>query len=246
MSRIFLTGDTHGEIDYGKLFPSNWKTGRHLTKDDYLIILGDAGLVWSGGERDRSLQKWYDMQPWTTLFIDGNHENHPMLHDKPVEKWNGGKVHRIGESVYHLMRGEYFTIDGRTFWVMGGAASHDREYRTEGVSWWKEELPTHEELEYGLNNLDKHDMTVDYVLTHDCATSIAQYMYGVAKYPSEMTNFFDHLEFDFGLKFKQWYFGHHHQDRMLSPNHICLYRQIIEVGDEDYSQLENFWKFSDM
>ena len=237
MSRIIVTGDTHGTVDIGKLSPKDFRTGKKLTKDDYVIILGDSGIIWYGGRKDATLKKWYDEKPWTTLFIDGNHENHHSLALYPVEEWNGGKVHRISDSIIHLMRGEYYNIDGRTFWVMGGAESIDKIYRTEGESWWKEEMPTHEELEYGLSNLQKHDMTVDYVLTHDCATSIAQVMYGVARYPSELTNFFDHLEFDFGLQFKMWYFGHHHQDRLLDKKHVCLYKETLELGHENFQSL---------
>lgn len=232
MGGIFVTGDTHGDIDFGKLSSKEWPEGKKLTKNDYLIILGDAAIVWYGGRKDQYLKKWYDEKPWTTLFIDGNHENHHSLAIYPVEEWNGGKVHKISDSVYHLMRGEYYNIDGRTFWTMGGAESVDRAYRTEGVSWWPEEMPSREELEHGLETLDKHNMEVDYVLTHDCATSIAQVMYGRADHPSTLTNFFDHLEFDFGLKFKRWYFGHHHRDKVLDDKHAVVYNQILDVDKE--------------
>ena len=41
---IFITGDTHGEIDYKKLLSLKEK---NLSNDDYLIICGDAGICWS-------------------------------------------------------------------------------------------------------------------------------------------------------------------------------------------------------
>ena len=206
-----------------------WEDSKKLTKEDYLIIAGDAGIVWHGDRKDNYIKQWYEDKPWTTLFVDGNHENHHALAMYSVEEWNGGKGHRISDSILHLMRGEYYTINGKTFWVMGGADSTDKLFRRVNVSWWKEELPTHAELEYGLNNLKAHGMTVDYIITHDCSTSIQQVMYGRVDYPVELTNFFDHLEFDFGLKFGHWYFGHHHKDIQLDEKHTCLYKNIVEL-----------------
>lgn len=56
--------------------------------------------------------------------------------------WNGGRVHEVMPHVLHLMRGQVFDIDGLSIFTMGGASSHDREWRTEGESWWPEELPS--------------------------------------------------------------------------------------------------------
>src|SRR5699024_12624046 len=36
-----------------------------------------------------------------------------------------GKVHKIRDSVIHLMRGEIFDIDNKKFFTFGGAKSHD-------------------------------------------------------------------------------------------------------------------------
>ena len=52
--------------------------------------------------------------------MDGNHENFELLDDYPVSRWHGGKVHFIKESVIHLMRGQIYTIDGKTFFTFGG------------------------------------------------------------------------------------------------------------------------------
>ena len=35
---IYITGDTHGEIDISKLASKNFPRGNSLTKDDYVII----------------------------------------------------------------------------------------------------------------------------------------------------------------------------------------------------------------
>ena len=62
---------------------------------------------------------------FTTLFVDGKHENFTRLYNYPVEEWYGGKVHKIRDSVLHLMRGEICNIDNKNFFTFGGAKSHD-------------------------------------------------------------------------------------------------------------------------
>ena len=39
--------------------------------------------------------------------------------------WDVGKVQRIRPSVIHLMRGQVYEIEGKTFFTMGGGSSHD-------------------------------------------------------------------------------------------------------------------------
>ena len=52
---IFITGDTHGDFDIEKLSLKNFPEQEELTKDDYLIVAGDFGAVWDGGEKDEKL-----------------------------------------------------------------------------------------------------------------------------------------------------------------------------------------------
>lgn len=122
---IYLTGDTHGHIDIAKLNNKNFPDQKKLTKKDYVVVLGDFGLVWNKSKRQESLLNEYNSKAYTLLFIDGNHENFDLLNEYPVEEWNGGKVHRIKENIIHLMRGQVFNMDGKTFFTMGGAYSID-------------------------------------------------------------------------------------------------------------------------
>lgn len=70
INKCFITGDVHGNLDLYKI--EEWaKSHTNLTKDDYLIILGDFGAVWSGDNRDKELLDWWENQKWTTLFVDG-------------------------------------------------------------------------------------------------------------------------------------------------------------------------------
>ena len=106
---IYVTGDTHGMIDWEKLNTTEFPEQKSLTRDDYVIVVGDFGGVWDGDKQDKYILKTYGQRNFTTLFIDGNHENHDLLDSYPVEEWNGGKIHRISDNVIHLMRGQVRT-----------------------------------------------------------------------------------------------------------------------------------------
>lgn len=190
---IYITGDMHG--DFGRFAKKQRsKLPFLLTGKDYVIVCGDFGLCWMDGPEFRYDCKWLGSLPFKILFVDGNHENFSMLGRYPVEEWNGGKVHHIvRDKIIHLMRGQVFMIEGKSFFTFGGASSHDIEggildrkdplynfkkkeaiqknlpYRVLGLSWWKEELPDEGELQEGLDHLEKVGYQVDYVVSHCCS-----------------------------------------------------------------------------
>ena len=120
---IFITGDTHG--DFSRLLPAAFHEQRDLTKEDYLIICGDFGGVWDGGDAEQQWLDWLETRSFTTLFVSGNHENYDLLRNYPISQWHGGLVQAIRPSVLHLMRGQLYNICGKRIFTMGGASSHD-------------------------------------------------------------------------------------------------------------------------
>lgn len=84
---IYITGDIHGTISVAKrLNTKNFPKQRELTKKDYVIITGDFGLIWKLDAEDQFWLKWLNKQKsFTTLFIDGNHENFDLLESYPIE-----------------------------------------------------------------------------------------------------------------------------------------------------------------
>lgn len=227
---IYLTGDTHGTIEIGKLSRANLAVERvEPGEGDFVIILGDFGLVFAPdgqSAEERWWLKWLDEKPWTTLFVDGNHENFARLNALPEEEWRGGRVHRVSESVLHLMRGQIFEIDGRSFFTMGGAASHDRQFRKEGRSWWPEELPSEKELARADAALDTRERQVDYVLTH-CAPTLVQGRINPTFLPDRLTEYLQHVRDT--TAFHRWYFGHYHIDREYDDGFCALYDCVIPI-----------------
>lgn len=173
--KIYITGDTHGNIDIDKLSSRRWPEGKKLTKSDCLIIAGDFGLVFApdGSRTEEFWLNWLEQRPWTTLFIDGNHENFPRLYSYPEEERFGGAVGVIRPSVLHLkMRGHVYEVEGKKIWCFGGAESIDKADRQEGWSWWPEEEPTDEQMQYGLSQIERYGGELDIIVTHDCPARV--------------------------------------------------------------------------
>ncbi len=227
---IFITGDTHGSIDFAKLrvFAKN---NPSLTHEDFMIIAGDFGGVWNKATLEKDL-KPYKSLPFTVLFVDGNHENFDLISTFPVECFCGGKVHRISDNILHLMRGQVFDICGKTFFTFGGATSIDKAWRSEGLSWWAEEVPSYADLDEACKNLEKVKYSVDYIVTHSCDEK-ALYYPPLCSRKNKFEAFSENKMlsyFEDNVKYKHWYFGHYHMDGDLSDNKTVLYDNIIQIA----------------
>ena len=220
---ILITGDTHGYIDFNKLKTLPMKI-KDLTYNDYVIIAGDFGGVWSEKTLEQDLYH-YKKLPFTVLFVDGNHENFDLLEAYPVTDWNGGKVHRISDSIIHLMRGQVYAVDGKKLFTMGGALSHDREHRVPGRSVWDRELPSLREYDEAIANFAANGNAVDYIFTH-CASSRTQYFVAPHYREDVLTHFFREIE---QMDFKAWYFGHYHVDQDIDERHFALFDRVIRL-----------------
>lgn len=249
---IYITGDTHS--DFTRFSTNKFPVQKEMTKEDYLIICGDFGGVWTFEQESNQEKYWLDWlnsKNFTTLFVDGNHENFTRLYNYPIKEWHGGKVHKIRDSVLHLMRGEIFNIDNKKFFTFGGAKSHDIKdgilnleeeekiylYRKRGAtfrirdySWWDLELPTKEEMKNGINNLEKVKYKVDYIITHCCPTNIQTLIGGKSYKTDYLTEYLQ--EISEKCEFKKWYFVHYHNNRQINPQYILLYEDIVPLEFE--------------
>ena len=248
---IYITGDTHS--DFSRFTEENFPIQSEMTKEDYIIICGDFGGVWTFEEessREKETLDWLNNKNFTTLFVDGNHENYTRLYNYPIEEWKGGKVHKIRDSVLHLMRGEIFDIDNKKIFAFGGARSHDiqdgilnldeeekiYEYRKRGAyfrirdfSWWDLELPTNQEMENGIENLEKINYKVDYIISHCCPTSIQTLINSTYK-RDVLTDYLQQISEK--CTFKRWYFGHYHDYKQINSQFTFLYEDIVPLEYE--------------
>lgn len=236
---IYLTGDIHGEMDIEKLSYRNWDESRSLTKNDYLIIMGDFGFPFFNSDVDENNKpldstynywiKWLSEKPYTILWIDGNHENFNYWEKQPVTEWHGGKVqiHPHAPNVIHLMRGEIYEIDGMTFFAFGGAMSHDKEYRKPDVTWWEQEEATETEILNARRNLEKYNKKVDFILTHTMPEKISRQLFN-SETPDKTAHFLDEIISD--VKYNMWFCGHYHRTAYIRTiNMLILFNKVLSL-----------------
>ena len=252
--KIYITGDTHADF---RRFSSQY----FEDKECYVIICGDFGGIWDNSKTEKYWLDWLEKKKFTILFVDGNHENFDLLNAFPVTEWNGGKVHIIRKNIIHLMRGQVFTIEGIRFFTFGGGQSHDiqagildrsdpdfsskrkrldREralYRINHESWWKEELPSEEEMAEGLANLDKVGNQVDFVISHSAPSSIVDILSRGFYAHDILTDYLEKIKER--ISFKTWFLGHYHETQMIGQKFVMLYESVVDLqqflssGDED-------------
>lgn len=229
---IYLTGDTHCPLDVEKLNTKLFPAQKGMTREDFVIVLGDFGLLWHEDREYRWWKRWFEEKPFTLLWLDGNHENHDWIDSLPVSEWCGGKVHKISDNIIHLMRGQVFRIDDKDFFVFGGAASHDKEIRREGISWWSREEASWAEQNEGLDNLAKHGNSVDYILTHTCPDSLIRPMFGATPYPTPTGNYLDCIAETLN-RYTRWFFGHWHTEKDYGK-YSAMYNSVRNVDSWDH------------
>ncbi len=251
---IYITGDCHSE--WNRFSTGSFPEQKELTKEDFIIVCGDFGL-WHSNRAEEWWFKWLEAKNFTLLFVDGNHENFDRLYSDEFEivDFHGGKAHKIRSNIYHLMRGYIFDLCGKKIFAFGGARSHDitdgildpkdfqsdiafkneykrmnkanKLFRVNHQSWWQQEMPTSEEMDFGLKTLAENNNEVDFIITHCCPQHIVSTFFNNCYEPDALTAYFDKIAEI--IKFKKWYFGHYHNNQNIPKKYILLYEQIIRI-----------------
>ena len=253
----YITADIHGDpfsrFNTENFYEQKEFSGNK--EDNIVLQLGDCGIIWNrDGEtkEEKYKLKWLENKPFTFVLLDGNHDNIPRLDSYPVKEWNGGLVNEIRPNVLRLKRGEVYEIEGKKFFVFGGGSSHDVSdgildiedpdwkakakalnkrnkymYRVKGLDWWSEELPSEEEMQNGIDNLEKHAWKVDYILSHTPPASVIALL-GHGLYEQDiLTRYLEEIRRK--TEYKRHYMGHMHINKALNDKDILLYEQIIRI-----------------
>ena len=82
-------------------------------------------------------------------------------------------------------------------------------------------------MDEGLENLEKNNYKVDFVLTH-CGPSstVALFSHGYYK-PDPFTNYLEKIRQK--TEFERWFMGHYHDNYMINDKEIILYEQVVRI-----------------
>lgn len=224
---VYVTGDCHQDMRKIYAFADKMDLG----PDDHVIVLGDMGIYWRHDKADAKviIKDFEARYNFNLYFIDGNHENFKIL--KSLEEDDVG-MGIVSEHIRHLKRGRRYSIGGKDILAIGGADSVDKFRRTEGLSWWKDEAITDEDV----SRVDPGQY--DYVLSHCCPRSIFD---AYKPYLCTLGNIVDDTNPDFHISdnkleqilnfisFDKWYFGHYHVDLHLDECFTCLFNTFEEL-----------------
>lgn len=249
---VYVTGDCHA--DFHKFTTDNFPEQKEMTRDDIVIVCGDFG-IWNDDPEEKYWLKWLDKKPFTTVFVDGNHENFDRLYGQEfkIVDFHGGKAHKIKPHIFHLMRGYMFEFEGKKFWCFGGASSHDiddgildaddflsteefiatarswykqnKMFRINHLSWWKQELPTQEEMDFGMKTLEENNFETDFIISHCCPQDVATAL--GYRGSDILTQYFNEVAKK--TKFTRWYFGHYHGEEAVWGKFILHYDRIERI-----------------
>lgn len=217
---IHVTGDLHGDI---RRFDA--PAVRRLKSGDSLIVCGDFGFIWNGDEAEQKVLQKLQKKKYQILFVDGPHENFDLLEQYPVEEWNGGKVHRIAENILHLMRGEVFRIEGRLIFAFGGGESQEKHFRIDAGKWWAHEMPSLAEMKNGVENLQKNNFAVDYIITHSPCPGVGGFQF--KQNESTLDLYFEEIEKS--VRHRKWFFGSTHINRHYTARCESVFDAVIPL-----------------
>lgn len=176
---IRLCGDVHGKLAAYINLIKNCK---------YSIQLGDMGF---------NYEPLSAISPEFHRILAGNHDNYTIENDRFIKQTD----HFLGDF------GIYVIKNYPSFFFVRGGESIDRSMRMIDYNWWHDE-----ELSYAkcLQCLSAYEKSKpEYVLSHECPTSIMKYLCEGDLPPSKTACLLQNM-FEMHQP-KYWFFGHHHK-----------------------------------
>ena len=227
---IVITGDLHRNFHRVSALCDIFETG----KEDILIILGDVGINYFGGNKDVQLKRELAKFPITMFCIHGNHERRPeSIRSYQETEWCGGTVY-MEPSFPNLLfakDGEIYIIDGKKCIVIGGAYSIDKAMRLDNDwGWWDDEQPSSEIKCRVEQRLDMEKWRVDVVLSHTTPLKyepreVFPSCVDDSKVDKSTEIWLDAIEDR--LNYDKWYCGHYHTNKTIDKMKF-LFEDFLE------------------
>lgn len=221
---IYITGNTHGDLS--RFF----KTGiKKMKENDILIICGDFGFIWDGSENEKKNLEQIGKFKFKTLFVDGTHENFDILDKYENIKIYDNTAKHIKGNLYQLMRGKVYNIENNIILTFGGGESDDKDMRVELNTWWKEEMPTIMQMKAAVEELNKVNRSVDFIVTHEPPLHIKNLINQSCNNINQLNTFFEDLSKQ--VEYNHWFFGSLHIDKKFSRKFSSIFNDIYKLND---------------
>lgn len=254
MNRFFVCGDLHGSVENFKQVISQID---NPTEKDFLICAGDVGIEY-GGNVYGNIKKVMKHFPGTIIVMRGNHDdrywaNHVDAYLNPKNA-NWEIITCFGSS--YLRQKTYPNIwyvqdDGGIYHLgyynilfIPGAYSVDKYYRLLlGFPYNpKEQLTKTEQnnITYHVGNFLSMGGTIDFVISHTAPLKLQSYFNDLflegldqSTVDNSMEIWLDELSkwYENCPQFKQCFFGHYHDDRVINDKYTMLYHNVENLSD---------------
>ncbi|MFA6159154.1 MAG: metallophosphoesterase, partial [Candidatus Paceibacterota bacterium] len=156
--RLLAVGDLHGNVGDAE------RAIQHAVDlgVDEIVQVGDWGFLWPGQDNVMHLHLSLKRAGVHMRFIDGNHDQHPLLRQLLPEERN------VSSHLTYMHRGSTHVYgDGTAVGFLGGAPSIDRRHRIEGVSWWPEETIEQDDVDRLLSSVESLGHGISVLFPHD-------------------------------------------------------------------------------
>lgn len=246
MGRIFVTGDKHGV--YESLSDKLKKAA--TTTNDVVVVLGDNGTLYHGGEKDRGKKKLVSNISATFILLRGNHDKRPSAkeynHEKTyIETREYAGVFYVDPdfpNVLYTLEYGWYRFGHRLVFVICGAYSVDKYFRLKMQKrgykhylWFEDEQLSQQEQELAEQELKQQNMWPFDIMSHtvplkykptDCLLpNINQ-----ETVDQSMEEWLDELENKY--EYVNWYCGHWHINRSIDRirflyDDLILYDEVL-------------------
>lgn len=219
---IYFLADTHGDISR-----LSRKALRRLRKGDFLIICGDFGFVWDNTRTEKRQLARLGRRRYHILFAEGAHENYHLLLSRPPADFCGGKARQISKNLWHLPRGEVFTLGDKTVFVFGGGSDENPDHAGDDP----QALPSREEFSHAMDVLNEHNNSVNYIVSYEAPSKIAEFVeLANARNRSVIHRHLDIISET--CRFDRWFFGGYHINRVVTSKYTAVFDKLISENNK--------------
>lgn len=179
------------------------------------VQVGDFGLGFPGWQKTDP-QKF----PENNYFLRGNHDNPEIARHHP---------NYLGEFGYNEKLDVFF---------ISGAYSIDYAWRTEGLTWWRDEELSYEQFQQCIDLYTKIKPKI--VVSHDCPKWMQKQL---ISHHDETSRTNSALQEMFEIhQPEMWIFGHHHKNFQVRSNgtlFVCIRDGgVADLGEENENEID--------